>query len=354
MAHSDHISTRYPGLGSKLGKRNLASLPTPVRSIDVVYRGKARQISVKYDNLSSDQYGGNKVRKLEYLLSPNTKKRIRRFATFGTVGSNHALACALYARFLGYDCTCFLAHQRKVATIAGILRAHLALGTDIVPYGGNYKTRINTLRDNLWGKDAWVVPAGGSSWLGTVGFVNAGLEIAAQIEQGQVDAPDRIYVASGTMGTAAGLALGLALAGLAVEVQAVRVSHESIANEQVLRLLIDKTAAMLRRLDESIPEDLPRRCSVTIRHAFFADGYARSNDEIDSAIDFAADALQLTLEPTYSGKAMAAVLRDLRKDRDDSRKFLFWNTYNSAPLPGAPGDAMDLSRLPSEFRSYLS
>jgi 1-aminocyclopropane-1-carboxylate deaminase/D-cysteine desulfhydrase-like pyridoxal-dependent ACC family enzyme len=354
MKHSDPISNRFPQLAGRLERIPLAALPTELRNVDFVYEKRPRRIAIKCDNLSSKLYGGNKVRKLEYLLRPKTSKRIERFATFGTVGSNHALATAVYAKSLGYECTCFLAHQRPVPTIKKILRTHVALGTDVVRYGGGYSKRIQTIRDNLWGRHAWVVPAGGSSWLGTVGFVNAGLELAEQLAANESEVPDLLYVASGTLGTAAGLALGLALANLPTEVQAVRVSHTYIANETVLWRLIRKTAAMLKILDPSIPANLASRCRVCMRHSFFADGYAHSNAETDAAIRTAEDDLGLTLEQTYSGKAMAALLRDLR-DNDDNVKRLFWNTYNSAPLPEPESEsAFDASALPDEFASYLS
>ena len=131
--------------------------------------------------------------------------------------------------------------------------AHLQIGTEIVRYGGAYAKRMKTLREHLWGRSAWVVPAGGSSWLGTIGFVNAGLELAEQVLAGKIDCPDRVYVATGTLGTAAGLGLGLAAAGLGTEVHAVRVSHTSIANEEILHRLVAKTAKMMRLRDETVP-----------------------------------------------------------------------------------------------------
>jgi D-cysteine desulfhydrase len=109
------------------------------------------------------------------------------------------------------------------------------------------------MRRYVQGRRSWVIPLGGSSWLGTVGYVGAGLELAAQVEAGEIDAPTKIYVATGTMGSAGGLALGLALAGLRSEVQAVRVSPEEIMNRKRLNQLMAKTASMLNRLDPGIP-----------------------------------------------------------------------------------------------------
>jgi D-cysteine desulfhydrase len=352
MSDVNYLDAMFPALGQAVGRISLANLPTPVSRARILHAGGTFNLSVKRDDLSGDLYGGNKVRKLEYLLNPGTSRTVRRFATFGSVGSNHALATAIYARQLGFECTCFLAHQAKVSTIAPALRMHARLGTEIVRYGGNYSARIKTLREHLWDRDAWVIPIGGSSWIGTLGFVNAGLELATQISAGEIPLPPRIYVATGTMGTAAGLALGLALAGLRSEVQAIRVSDTAISNEQVLQRLMRKTALMMHRLDPSVPADLAQRTRIRLRHSWFAGGYARSDARTLDAIRFAADRLNLTLESTYTGKAMAALLDDAA-EAGAGNECLFWNTWNSAVLPLANGRSADLSAVPQEFQSYL-
>ena len=220
MSPPDFLKERFPRLGGQLPRSDFATLPTPARQHEVLFQELPGRISIKYDNLTGSIYGGNKIRKLEYIFPRAAKKHCLRVATFGAAGSNHALATALYAREAGFDCTCFLSHQAKTPLVAATLNLHIRNGTELVRYGGSYGTRVRTLREHLWGRHAWVIPMGGSSWLGTVGFVAAGLELAAQIADGDVPRPDRLYVGAGTMGTAVGLALGLALAGLRTEVHA--------------------------------------------------------------------------------------------------------------------------------------
>lgn len=350
MSNSDQIRSRLPTLGQRLRRESLANLPTPVRSVELNHATGDKIVSIKCDDLSGGIYGGNKVRKLEYALWPARQRKKLNIATFGAVGSNHALATALYARSLGYGCTCFLSHQAATPGIARTLNALLANGAEIVRFGGAYSKRVQILREHLWNRNFWIIPAGGSSWLGTMGFVNAGLELAAQIESGDLLVPDRIYMATGTMGSAAGLAIGLAIAGLPCRVEAVRVSATSICNEGLLRKLIAKTIAMMHRLDASISSELQQQVNIRLRHSFSADGYARSNRETDDAVKFANDELGLALETTYTGKAMAALLRDLSENRD--QRPMFWNTYNSAPLP-VPDGSPPGGRLPEEFQKYL-
>jgi D-cysteine desulfhydrase len=337
-----------------LGKESLAHLPTPVREYPVHIAGSRHRLSVKLDNLTGEIYGGNKVRKLEYILHRAREKNCERVATFGTVASHHALATSLYARRLGFPCICFLSHQVPTPAASSTLRMHLQIGTSLVRYGGPYKKRLHTLRQHLWGRNPWVVPVGGTSWLGAFAYACAGIELAGQVAEGLVPRPDRLYVATGTMGTAAGLALGLALAGLGTEVQAIRVSDTSICNESDLKLLLYKTARMMHRLDRAIPRDLGEHAKITLRHEFFAGGYARTDEETDTAIRLAKDELDLELEGTYTGKAMAAVFRDLPAAENSQQNFLFWNTFNSVPLPIDESAPIDPAALPDEFLRYLN
>lgn len=350
---TDPIGLAYPALARRLSKTRLADLPTPVAECRLRIGRRQKTIAIKYDNLTAELYGGNKVRKLEYILHRARDRHATRIATFGTVASNHALATALFAAQLNFSCTCFLSHQTKTAKAPQVLNMHLRNGTDIVRFGGPRAARIRTMRRHLRHKDTWVVPMGGSSWLGAVGFVNAGLELATQISTGCITPPDRLYVANGTMATAAGLALGLALAGLPTEVQAVRVTHESISNPAAMHRLLHKTAALMRRFDRSIPDDLADRTRLRIRHDFLGGGYARSNARTDRAISIARDELGLTLEATYTGKAMAAMLHDLQQAEFAQSSVLFWNTYNSRPLPVTADRPDDTSPLPKEFLRYF-
>ena len=347
---SDILTEAWPQLAKQLPKIGLADLPTPVESKPLRVGSQTFEISIKRDDLTGRLYGGNKVRKLEYLLHRAHARGAERVATFGTVGSNHALATALYARTLGYECTCFLSHQATTPTIARTLRLHLANGTEIVRYGGSRTSRIETLRKHLWHRRAFLIPPGGSNWLGAVGFVAAGLELAAQIDAGKIAMPDRLYVANGTMATAVGLTLGLALAGLATEVQAVQVTEDFVSSPPAMRRLLEKTALLLNRLDPSVPPDLASRARYEFRTGYMGDGYAKSNDATDAAVALAREQLGLELETTYTGKAFSALLDDLGKKGGN---VMFWNTYNSRPLPDPGAELVAFDGLPAAFRRYL-
>nr|MDJ0907351.1 pyridoxal-phosphate dependent enzyme [Woeseiaceae bacterium] len=221
---TNFLGQHCPGIGSSLPVADLVNAPTPLTRHEITIGNTAAEIWIKHDEASGSLYGGNKVRKLAYILARAQQRRAQAIATFGAVGSHHALATALYARALGFEAICLLGHQSSTEHVREALSAHVANGTRIVRYGGDRRQRIATLRRTFRAQRTWVVPAGGSSWLGAVGFIDAALELAQDLAASGSQHPRRLYVANGTMGTVAGLGLGLALAGLDVEVQAVRIT----------------------------------------------------------------------------------------------------------------------------------
>lgn len=348
---SDYLSATYPALGQRLRKLQLAELPTPVERADFDTSGGLRCIAVKRDDISSAHYGGNKIRKLEYIFRRALDRGAKRVATFGAAGSNHALATAVLAKQVGLECTCFLGHQKCTPKVPIALNMHRLLGTEIVRYGGSVD-QLALFRKYLQNRHTWVVPLGGSSWLGAVGFVSAGLELAQQVRDGELPCPDRIYIATGTMGSTAGLALGLAAAGLPTKVHAVCVVDKRFGNPVMLDRLICKTALMLNRLDPSFDSEMAKKAKLVWRGEFLAGGYAVVDERISDAVEVARDDLGLALETTYTGKAMAAMLHDLQQPDYNGEQYLFWNTHNSRELPVTADKPATLKNIPDDFLRY--
>ncbi len=344
----DYLAATYPVLGKRLPKIQLANLPTPLEEYSIDTQAGTRSILVKRDDLSSTSYGGNKVRKLEYVLRRAVDRNAARVATFGSVGSNHALATAIHARNIGLECTCFLAHQARTPKVPYTLNMHRRLGTEIVRYGGDIDT-LPLFRKYLQNRRTWVIPLGGSSWLGAVGFVNAGLELAAQLAGGTLSFPERIYIANGTMGSVAGLLLGLAAVELPTEVHAVRVVDSGLTNRAGLDRLLDKTAHLLNRYDASFDVGTAERVRLRWRDEFFAGGYAKFDETTEQAVGMARASAGLGLETTYTGKAMAALVHDLQLPDYDGQNYLFWNTYSSSELPVTPDKPDSPGNIPNEF-----
>ena len=154
---------------------------------------------------------------------------------------------------------------------------------------------------------------GGSSPLGTVGYVNAAFELKEQILRGEIPEPDYIYVASGSMGTAAGLTLGLRALNSKTRVISVRVNSGSFVNAKGMVKLIYKTNSLLSSLDPSFPRLEFSERDMDIRHSFLGKQYALFTKEGTEAMALMERYGGIKLEGTYTGKAFAALIDDRRK-----------------------------------------
>jgi D-cysteine desulfhydrase len=239
----------------------------------------------------------------------------------------------------------------------GHVRAHLlaehGLGCEQFPERGTDEAavrRVLALREP--GQAApYVIPAGGTGALGTAGYVNGALELAEQIEAGEAPVPDVIYVAAGTTGTAAGLALGLRAAGLPTRLVAVRASNRGTATEARLRREIEAAASLLGGLDPTFRPSLEAASGpplLRLEHGAAGPGYAIPTLEGARAAALARDLGGLELDGTYTAKAFAALIGDA--PRLAGQTVLFWNTYDPRPVGSGgaqPGD------LPPPLRRYF-
>jgi D-cysteine desulfhydrase len=199
-----------------------------------------------------------------------------------------------------------------------------------------------------------LIPPGGSSTAACAGYVNAALELKEQVAAGLLPEPDNIYVAAGTIGTAAGLLLGLRLAGLRSRLVAVRVTSRWYVNRLTFAGLLRRINQWLNHGDRSVPM-IPRPLqSLSLRHQYNSNGYASQTEASREAIQFMADCEGITLEGTYTGKTMAALLADLRQNRAQRDQVnLFWNTYNSQDI-SAQANAVAVDRLPRSLQHYCN
>ena len=345
---------RYPGLREKLPLVELATLPTPVQAMQqLASEIGVDKLLVKRDDESAQLYGGNKVRKLEFLLADALAGGYGAVLTYGGAGSNHALATALYAMQFGLECYAILTHEPATEAIAKKLLYHLDLRTrlefaDTMPAIRAAAERILANQGTVY-----EIPFGGSSWRGVTGFVNAGLELVGQIDSGKLNPPDLIYLAGGTEGSASGLALGLRLCQLPTRIVVVQVTPDAIGGPDLLARLFTETNAELHRLDPQVRIlDKPMQ-QVEMRRDFLGGGYAQPTDEGRAAIELLEQTQGITLDTTYTAKAMAALISDARAGRLDSKEVLFWNTYNSRPDPEriSNGSWRD---LPKAFYRYFN
>ena len=349
------LASSFPELEDALPRASLATLPTPLAETE--FGGNQCRLWIKRDDLSGRQYGGNKVRKLEYLLGGALASGAQKVLTFGTAGSNHALATGIYAEACGMQGISMLTPQSNAHYVRKNLQMGLRAGIEFHAYPDDRAARRavpwvrlrHRMRD---GVAPVVIAGGGSSPLGTLGFVNAGYELRAQIDDGILPEPDLIYVALGTMGTAAGLLLGMRAAGIHSKLVCVRVVQERYANPQKFSRLIGRTAELLKMHTARWPTLEDQALVPEFRDEFFGGQYARFTEQGILAIQRATQAGAPPLEGTYTGKAFAALVHDFDSGRLQGKSVLFWNTYNSRPFPHDL-DQENPARLPAELQTYF-
>ena len=255
--------------------------PTPVRQV-------GPDLWLKDDGRFGDGgWGGNKVRKLEWLLGRAQAEGVKRILTFGGRGTNWGLATSLYARAIGIETVLALVDQPLNAHVTEQFERIRRSGARVVLTRGPRRTAAAL--PWLWLRHGrpWVLPAGGSTPLGAMGYVAAGLEIGEQVQRGELPEPDRVVTAVGTGGTLAGLVVGLQSAGLRTRPFGV------IVNDK-LRLDERRIARLARRCAKLAGQDVDPTAFDLTRH-FLGRGYGHPLPDSDPDYD-----------PVYTAKAMAA------------------------------------------------
>jgi 1-aminocyclopropane-1-carboxylate deaminase/D-cysteine desulfhydrase-like pyridoxal-dependent ACC family enzyme len=356
---------QYPLLGEKLAYVPLGEFPTAVQKLEGL--GAELGIShlyIKRDDLSGRLYGGNKPRKLEFILGNVLRSRAKEVMTFGGAGSNHALATAIYARQVGLKSISMLMPQPNARYVRRNLLMSRHCGAELHLCGTGLEsvrnmplvyiaTTYQLLRHRLKeGRLPYFIPPGGSSLLGVVGFVNAALELKGQIASGEMPEPEYIYVACGTMGTAAGLVLGLRAAGLGSRVVAVRICGKKFVNTGAMIKLINKVNALLCSVDASFPRFAFSETDVDIRLDYAGQRYALFTDEGMEAVYRMRECEGIKLDGTYTGKTLAALKHDAKSGSLRSKAILFWNTLNSRDFSDDIS-GLDYHDLPRPFHRYF-
>jgi len=343
---------RYPGLTRAVPWRPLASVPTPVEDLPAPDGGPDVRLLVKRDDLTSPLYGGNKVRKLEHLLAEAELSGSTAVVTVGGIGSNHGLATALHGREVGLGTMISLFDQPVTEGVRRNLRGLLHAGATL-QYAGGQAAAFLSVRRILGevrrrGGRPYFINVGGTSRLGVVGYVAAALELADQVRRGELPEPDRVFVALGTCGTAAGLVAGLRMAGLRSRVSAVRVTGLFPANGLMVRHFARDAAEWLHELDPGVPRVAIGLDDFQVHTEHLGPDYGVPTPEAEAALRWAAP--RLTLETTYTAKTMAACLDYCRKQAKPGETVLFWHTYNSAPVP----QASSMEGLPPELAGVFA
>lgn len=349
-AHSPLLS-RFPSLAGALPWMPLAHQPRPLEAFDVGNAAGDGRLYVKRDDGNAARYGGNKVRKLEHLLAEARLQGADTLVTMGGIGSNQALATALLGGAAGFSVRLSLFDHPVSAMTENNLRGCLAAGARIAYADGIAGSLWNVRRImaecRARGEKPYFIPAGASNRLGNTGFVNAGLELAEQVAAGELPEPDRVFVAAGTCGTAAGLLAGLRLAGLKTRVVAVRTAEAFVANRLAVCGYANDCLRYLRDLSPKIGDTRIAEADFELAGDYLGEAYAVATPAAREAVAWAAP--DLALETTYTGKALAAAL-DYCRGPGRGQTVVFWNTFNSRDFARADS----LQGLPEALRRKLT
>lgn len=304
------LHARFPGF--TLEHLPLGTAPTPVRRLPALGVPEVDRAAVwlKDESRYGDGgWGGNKVRKLEWIIPEAHRRRVRTLFTVGGIGTHWGLACALYGREHGLRTVLGLVDQPVDDHVRGQLARLESSGAELHRYRSARRLRLAApwlIASHLrGGRLPWYLPAGGSNPYGALGYVETALELADQVARGELPEPATVVVPVGSGGTAAGLALGLRLAGLPTRVLGVVVNDSFRLDAPVLARLANRTAELLAQhggptLPPLTPADLDAR--VDWLGATYGDPTPASTRMVA-----AASAAGLDLEPVYTGKSLAAL-----------------------------------------------
>ena len=342
---------RYPELEGVLPRVQLGNFPTPVQRL--AHLGHDN-LWIKRDDLSSGVYGGNKVRKLEFVLADAIKKGCNRVITMGGIGTNHGLASAIFCHELGLRCRLLFFDQPVNSYVKRNMLLFLKYGAELKYLkGGALRVGLSLmLAQRLLHPRSYILDAGGSSPLGTIGLVNAMLELKEQIDAGILPEPRYIFCPLGSNGTMAGLSLGALLAGLSTTVIGVRVSMESIgpvpiASAKTVEKLMRNTCGLLKKHSPGVPDiTIPPQQVI---NDYFGEGYGCATRECRDALALMKEQEDIALDPTYTAKTFAALLDFIRTPGHEKESILFWHTYSSVDMTKKL-QSMDYRGLPPALR----
>jgi D-cysteine desulfhydrase len=321
----------YPALRKKLPWMPIGNWPTPVHKLENLGRAVGYpEIWIKRDDKSSDIYGGNKVRKLEFIIADALRKKKKYMITVGGIGTNHGLATTIHCGRAGIKTVLVLIPQPITDKVQENLLLDQHFGAEINVGRSTIEGYLRAPWVMLTHPNFYLLWAGGTSTLSTFGYVNAVLELKQQIDAGLLPEPKYMFGATGSMGTTAGLIVGCRLAGLKTRVVGVRVSMAEYSNVRGIVSLCNKTVALMRKHAPSVPDMKFTASDFDLETGFFGGEYGRVTQEGRAAVDLIKKTEGIALETTYTGKTLAAMLDFIKKGKSpEGAPLLFWDTYNS-------------------------
>jgi D-cysteine desulfhydrase len=331
MVAEQHVPLlrRFPAL-SALQPIPLCNLPTPLEA----FPGKAG-LWIKRDDLTREDQGGNKPRKLEFVLADIRRRQATRVITLGATGTNAGVATALMCQRENLACEVITFPQPDSDIVQLNQQLMRGAGARLTARRSLFSAALNWyLHPRRLDRKSYFLYAGCSAPVATFAYVNAMLELAGQIETGAMPAPAHIVVAAGSGATVAGIIAGAALTLPDVQIHAVQVAPDKVGpftacHPQVVKKMVDAVWGSLRAADGSLAQQCPTRWQWHGEQ--FGGGYGVATPAATAAISQAKQS-GLILETTYSGKAFATALTITEQHRSP---VLFWQTFARGKMPQA-------------------
>jgi L-cysteate sulfo-lyase len=324
---------------SRFARIRFAHLPTPLEPLERLsaHLGGPR-VWIKRDDCTGLSSGGNKTRKLEFLMADALAQDADTVITQGATQSNHVRQTAAIAARLGLGCHALLEDRTGSRDSAYTANGNVLLDRlhgahlSVHPGGSDMNAAMAALAADLAaeGKRPYIIPGGGSNEIGALGYVDAALELLTQSHERGLRI-DAVVHATGSAGTQAGLVAGFRGANTGIPVLGIGVRAPRMQQEEAVYALARRTAAKLGVVDAVRREHVEANCD------YVGAGYGVPTEGMREALSLLARLEGLLLDPVYSGKGMAGLIDLIRRGRFKAgENVVFVHTGGSAALFGYP------------------
>lgn len=309
----------------------LAHLPTPLEEmLNLRQRLKGPRLLIKRDDLTGLATGGNKTRKLEYLMADALAQGADTIVTLGAAQSNHVRQTAAAAAKLGLRAVLLLRGEEPPLRTGNLLLDSL-LGAEVRWMGPQRQIppeQIAGVLEELMqaGQKPYLVPYGGSNEVGVLGYIQAMRELLDQLEESGLEA-DYLVIATSSGGTQVGLTLGAKTYGYAGEIVGISVD---LPREELLSNLVSLAQATASRWEFDLSLN---REDFLVYDDYLGEGYGVLGPPEAEAIRLLARTEGILLDPVYTGRAMAGLIDLVRRGtfRPDE-VVIFWHTGGTPAL----------------------
>jgi L-cysteate sulfo-lyase len=317
----------------------LAHLPTPLEPLPRLSEALGVELWIKRDDCTGLAGGGNKTRKLEFLLGDAFEQGADTLVTQGAVQSNHVRQTAAAAASHGLKCEIILEERTGSKATDYTRNGNVLLDRlfdaqiRIVPGGSDMAVELEITAEAVRkrGGKPYVIPGGGSNPIGALGYADCAREIVVQADELDM-AIDRIVTATGSAGTHAGLVAGLAVMGADIPVLGIGVRAPKEKQEANVLKLAKETAALLGRPDAVTDAMVVADCD------YVGAGYGLVDEAVIEALKLAARTDGIVLDPVYTGKAMKGLIALARAGRFENETVVFLHTGGAQGLFGYQGE----------------